>query len=107
LGWDRTNPRGDYKPLDLPNLTPEERMPPQYSGDPHFGFLPEGIHPEWIPPIIRKSKSVASTSFISIMNLHADIGGIMLGFGSPSAPVFWCFHGFVVQLYKNWTKYKR
>jgi hypothetical protein len=34
--------------------------------------------------------------------VHMDMGGNMFGFASPASPIFWCFHAYLDDLWKEW-----
>jgi hypothetical protein len=108
--WNATKPIPKsfmvHKQLPFPNEAQGELQNP---GHPQNGFRPGGIlDPSWIPPLICIADSVDHTSFTAIINfhgrVHGQIRGVMAGFASPCAPIFYNFHGFLVQLYKDWKE---
>lgn len=110
--WDTTTliPQEFMVYKHLPEIPKSERKNPQNRGQRVDGSnlkpFSEFIRPEWYPPRICDAKSVNHTSFIGIMTLHSRIhpriGGIMTRGWSPCAPIFWCFHSFLVSLYEAW-----
>jgi hypothetical protein len=68
---------------------------------------------EWTLPAVCNADldEESDTVGLSILGFHADFhnerGGILVGSGSPSAPIFYCFHVFLTDLYQDWKSCKR
>jgi hypothetical protein len=93
--------------LDLipADALPEDRLPPQNRGP----FPPFRMLPEWQPPRLCQNDSIEDISFQLAMSwhnntIHNRIGGVLRRGYSPAAPIFWCIHAFLVDLYTTWKE---
>jgi hypothetical protein len=68
---------------------------------------------EWRLPAVCNAHldEDSDTVGMDIRGFHADFhdfrGGILVGSGSPSAPIFYCFHVFITDMYQDWKSCKR
>jgi|SRR5689334_10357394 hypothetical protein len=67
---------------------------------------PEPI--EWTCPALGNARldDEDDTVGMSILGYHAEFhnfrGGILVNGGSPAAPIFYCFHVFLTDIYQDW-----
>lgn len=95
------------------------------NGDPNTGVPPEErtnpINPNplmaskpiiWMLPAICNAHLDEDDDTVghSILGYHGEWhntrGGVLLGSGSPSAPIFYCFHVFITDIYLDWKSCK-
>lgn len=86
-----------------------ERRPPENPGP---FFSPPDRHETWICPTLGIADLTDDSDTVchDIMGHHADFRnlarGILLGAGSPAAPIFYCYHVLDADIYQDWKSCK-
>ena len=97
----------------LPAWDPATRIPPEFNVpgqgvgklvnlNPGISFSPTFDHERLAN--FETDGALGDTLMGIHGTVHIEVGGVMASFRSPSAPIFWCWHSFIDDIWWGWQR---